>query len=167
VKPRSERFTEQSISARLGKHLEQRIDARLDRAFAQQVCAKTVNGADVRLFEALNGIGQVCQHRRFDRTLAQVFQFLADPELQFAGSFLSERHRHELFDLRAAARQDAEDAPHQLGCLACTSRRFDDDRVVETVPDQIAIDLVAKGPLDAHGFLRRAVKSAVCSVAFR
>ena len=35
----------------LGQHCEQRIDARFDRPLAEEIGAKTVNGADLRLFE--------------------------------------------------------------------------------------------------------------------
>ena len=105
VQPRVERLVEQPLGPRLGQHLEQRIDAGFDRPLAQQVGAEAVDRADVRLFEPLNGVGEVRARTSARDALPQALELLPDPQLQLARRLLGERDGDDLLDARAARRR--------------------------------------------------------------
>jgi hypothetical protein len=53
VQPRGECFFEDAIGLRVGEHRKGGVDACFHGAFAEQLRAKTVDGADLRFFEVM------------------------------------------------------------------------------------------------------------------
>ena len=162
AEPAIERLLEQRVGLRLGQDHEERIDAGFDRTLAEQISAETVDRADVRFFEPLDRVGKIRPHAFVFRPMAPLLQLLTQTQLQLARRLFGEGDGDDLIDPCAAAGEHLEHALDQLGRLPRSGRRFDDDRIVETCADQIAIRLVAQR---RHGFLRSASRSASGSCA--
>ena len=138
VQPCPERPRRRCARPGLVQHDEERIDARLDRPLAQQVRAKRVDGADVRLFEVPQRVLERGQRRR-----------VACRPLRARSSSISSRSRSfsspAAFSVNvtatisidvAAGWDDADDPVDERGRLAGAGSGLDDQRVVESRRDE-------------------------------
>src|SRR6266545_2742081 len=153
LEPGVERFLEETLRLPLGEHAEERIHARLYGAFAEQVGAKAVNRADVRLFEVLYRILQAARDRRVRRLPTLLFELLTKPQLQLAGGLLCKGHRDDRSHAGPALTQDADDAIDELGRLSGAGRGLDDERLVHGIANEAARFLVSTREKDGHGRL--------------
>ncbi len=92
---------------------------------------------------------------------ARVLDLLSQAELQFARGLLGEGHRDDLADARPALGECVDHARHQFGRLAGASRRLDDERRVEVVPNAGAVRVVdERRTSHGHFILRSCVSSS-------
>ena len=113
-----------------------------------------MNRADARLFELLEC--EVEARARYARRfciLPRTFDFSAQPELQFAGRLLGERHRDDSRQLPASRPDHRHDSIHQRRGLAGARRRLDYERDIEIVANPIAHRLVGNDR-GSHGIAR-------------
>src|SRR6266540_1954886 len=154
--PGAEHFVEQPVALRLRQNLECRIDFRFDRPLAKQLGAEAMNRADVRFFEIhhrrIEPLGFFTPRHGDDTMFLELF---TQAEFQLAGRLLAEGHRDNLRDRGPAARDERHDASHELRRLAGARCRLDDQRVVQSRRDELAI---VSG--NRHGILRSASRSA-------
>ncbi len=116
----------------LRQHAEERVDRRFHRPLPKQVGAESMDRADVRLFEILHGgVEPLAASSRDGRAAARLFEMLPQSELQLPCRLLGERDRDDLPNVGAALRDYAHDAAHELGRLARTGGRLDDQRLVD------------------------------------
>ena len=134
---------------RFGEDLEQRIDARFDGTLAKEVGAEAVNRADLSFFELGDGgvqaIGatEVAPYRcAIGCRTSGFFEGFAESQLQLAGGFFGKGDADDFGDVCTATLDDSDDAIDQLGGFACSGRRFNDQRRIKIVRNQIAVALV-------------------------
>ena len=145
LKPSIERFVEDPLGLTFREHAEQGIHPRLDRPLSQQIRAEAVNGADVCLFQILDG---GIEPRRRDRILRPPppdLEPLAQPQLELAGGLLGKRDGDDLADIGATRLDDAHNPLDQRGGLAGSRRGLDDERLIDGRGDQLASVLVVSG----------------------
>ena len=146
-----------------GSDLEGRVNARLDRAFAQQIRAERMDGADARLFEFRKRAEKIVALGIVERfvIVTGALDFLAQSKLQLARRLLSERDGDDRFQSRASRRDHRDDAVDQLGGLSGAGRRLDDQRSIKVLPDTLAHALVGR----RHHLCSRSFHSAVMRCA--
>ena len=111
-------------------------------------------------FERGERVFETPPHGAVGRRRAIPFERLTQPQLQLAGRFLRERHRHDAVHRRAARRQYTQDALDERGGLAGAGRGFDDKRVVEGVDDRQAGRRVGQRGGGCHRIDLSAIRSA-------
>ncbi len=101
--------------------------------------------------------------------LSRAVQFLAQAQLQFAGSFVGKRHRDNVVDCGSAARQHTYNPRHQLRCFACAGRRFHQQALAERGTDSLARQLIVPLSFDCrrHGRFRTCTSASSRSAGLR
>ena len=142
MKPGGKCFVEQALRLSLRQHAKERIDLGFDRPLAKQVRAESMNRADVRFLEILNGRVESLLDVGRCRIPPLLFEMLPQAQLQLTCRLLGERDSDNLANISPAFGKNADDPFYQRRRLAGPRRGLDNQRLVDGLFDRFSRESV-------------------------
>ena len=157
----------------LRKILEGGIDLGLNRAFAQDLSAEGVNGANARLFQACEGLLEIPHFefpipslRRYASLRPKLsqgpVQLLSQAQLQFAGGLAREGDGHHTLDGGESLPEHRHHPVHQLRRFARAGCRLDNQAFFKRAFNPVARGLVVRS-IGERNYGRHRTRSSASS----